>query len=94
MFRDRRIFTPVRDRLQIAENKPDNSDIDITDQPYEDVDIDMDKEAKKNLYDMIENWREGVNSEEAKRRMLENYIRAYIDISDEEMNKVLEQHGV
>lgn len=45
------------------------------------------------LHSMIEKWKHSIQSDEAQRRMLENYIRAYVDVSDEEMDEILSQHG-
>lgn len=104
MFRDRKPIGPIRRKLLYSDSEDSESDeasgstphtprgsTDDSDNPYGNVDIK--KQKQKNMYDMVENWRQSVRTEEAERRMVENYIRAYVDISDEEMEQVLAKHG-
>lgn len=97
MFRDKRPIGPVRGSLRdkISEYSQSDDQQDDVGQPQEhegDNQLSNDK-VGNDLHDMISKWKRNINSDEAQKKMLKNYIDAYVDLTEEEMEEVLAQHG-
>jgi len=90
MFRDRKPIGPIRRRLLYDDSEDSDQS---TEEKLDELTAEVNG-SKKNVHNMVENWKQSINSDEAQRRMIENYVRSYIDISDEEMEEVLSQHGL
>lgn len=98
MFRDKRPIGPVRGSIRdkISDYSQDNDqqeDVGQPQEPNEDAQVANGK-VDNDLHSMISKWKKNINSEEAQRKMLKNYIDAYVDLTDEEMDEVLSQHGL
>jgi len=85
MFRNRKPIGPIRRRV-LYNDESEDSNVDDN--------LDIDEKTKDNVYNMMENWRNNIRTEEAERKMLKNYVQAYVDISDEDMEELLDRHDL
>lgn len=97
MFRDKRPIGPVRGSLRDKISEYSQSDDQQEDvghpQEHEDDNQLSNDKVGNDLHDMISKWKRNINSDEAQKKMLKNYIDAYVDLTEEEMEEVLAQHG-